>query len=554
MRYEYKEVKQRLPVETREAWTIKEVVENTAKFGDEIYLIDAVTGKHYSYEESNTEANKIANSLMSLGLSKGDRVALYMRNKPEYVFSIFACCKAGFIEVPINTNFREPEITHMIKTAEISTVIVDSDKGFLGELAKVSERAPVLKNVLVLGDTSHAPAMLAKVISLDELVAKADASNPKVEVEYSDTCCIFFTSGTTGLPKGAPVSNKHFLLAAKSALAAPITRDDRNYNCLPLFHANNQVYSTMGTRCLGSSYVISDRFSPKKFWREIKENKVTFFNYIGGMLTILDAAFKPEDVPDHGAKLAVGGPNPREGWEEKFKVELFQWYALSEALVVFGDFDPDRSKRRWGSFGVPIFPDLGRVIELVDDEGREVKAGEIGELIEKGEEFTIKGYWGAPEATKEAIDEDGWFHTGDLVRKDEDGYYYYIDRRKFMIRRAGENIATAEVEAAINSHPAVEVSAVFPAPDPFREEEVKAQIILKKGAKVEMEDLIRHCASRLAYHKVPRYIEIVKEFPKTPTERIQKVKLKERERQRKDHGWDRDKEIPNWRERFYGSK
>jgi len=477
-----------------------------------------------------------------------------MRNKPEYVFSIFACCKAGLIEVPINTNFREPEITHTINTTEISTVIVDSDKGFLGELAKVSEKLPVLKNVLVLGDTSQAPAMLAKVISLDELVAKADASNPKVEVEYSDTCCIFFTSGTTGLPKGAPVSNKHFLLAAKSASALPITREDRNYNCLPLFHANNQVYSMMGMRCLGSSYVLSDRFSPKKIFKEIKDNDVTFINTIGGIREILDAAFKPKDVPDHGARFAWGAPTPPEGWGKRFKLEALETYALSEALILFGNFDPDRSKRKRGSFGVPIFPDLGFAVKVVDDEGKEVKTGEVGELIEKGEEFTIKGYWEAPAATKEAIDEDGWFHTGDLVRKDEDGYYYYVDRRKFMVRRAGENIATAEVEAAINSHQAVEVSAVFPAPDPLRGEEVKAQIILKKGVKVEMEDLIRHCASKLAYNKVPRYIEVVEEFPMTPTERIQKAKLKERERQRKDHGWDRDKEIPNWRERYYETK
>jgi len=553
MWYEYKEVKQKLPPEARDAWTIKEVVENTARLGDKVYLIDAVTGKHYSYGESNTEANKIANSLISLGMSKGDKVAIYMRNRPEYVFTIFACGKAGLIEVPINTNFHEPEITHMINTAEIATIIVESDKGFLGELAKVSEKTPILKSVLVLGDISQAPAMGAKVISLDEMLAKAAVSNPKVEVKESDPCCAFFTSGTTGLPKGAPISNKCFVLAAKSILALPITREDRNYTCLPLFHANNPVYSMTGSRCLGGSYVLSDRFSPKKFFKEIKDNNATYFNYIGGILPILDAAFKPEDVPDHGARLTFGAPSPAEGWEEKFKVEVFEGYSLSEAPVLFGNFHPDKSKRKKGSFGIPIFPDLGRGVKVVDDEGKEVRPGEIGELVEKGADFVTEGYWGAPEATKETIDEAGWFHTGDLVRKDEDGYHYYVDRKKFMIRRAGENIATAEIEAAVNSHPAIETSAAIPAPDPLREEEVKVLIKLKESAAIDFEDLVKHCASTLAYHKVPRYIEIVEEFPMTPTERIQKMKLKEKERQKEDHGWDRDKEIPDWRKKYYKS-
>lgn len=550
---EYKEVSQKLLPEVRNIWTVKDVVERTAELGDKVYLIDAVTGRRYSYAESNTEANKTANSLLSLGLSKGDNVAIYMRNRPEYVFTLFACGKAGLIEVPINANFHAPEITHMINTAEISTVIVESDKGFLDELGRVSEKTPILKTVLVLGDVSQAPAMRARLIPFDEMLAKADVSNPKVEVKGSDPYCAFFTSGTTGLPKGAPISNKCFLLASQSFLALPVTREDRNYTALPLFHANAQSYSMMGSRCLGASFVLSDRFSPKKFFKEIKDNNATYFNYIGGIMPILDAAFEPEDVPNHGATLCFGAPSPPEGWENKFKVEAFEGYSLSEAPVLFGNFNPEKSKRKKGSFGIPIFPDLGREVKVVDDEGKEVVPGEIGELVEKGADFITEGYWGAPEATKEAIDKDGWFHTGDLVKRDEEGYYYYVDRKKFMIRRAGENIATAEIEALVNSHPAVETSASIPAPDPLREEEVKVLVKLKESAALDFKDLIRHCCTGLAYFKVPRYIEIVEEFPKTPTERIQKMKLKERERQKEDHGWDRDKEIPDWREKYYES-
>ena len=553
MWYEYKEVSQKLLPEVRGVWTVKGVVEKTAELGDKVYLIDAVTGRRYSYAESNMQANKIANSLLSLGLGKGDKVAIYMRNRPEYVFTLFACGKAGLIEVPINANFHEPEITHVIKTAEISTVIVESAKGFLDELGLVSDKAPILKTVLVLGDLAQAPAMRARLIPSSEILAEADVSNPKVKVRGSDPYCAFYTSGTTGLPKGAPISNKCFLLAAQSFLALPITKEDRNHTALPLFHANAQLYSMMGSRCLGASFVLSDRFSPTKFFKEIQNNNATYFNYIGGIMPILDAAFKPEDVPEHGARLCFGAPSPPEGWEKKFKVEAFEGYSMSEVPVLFGNFDPDKRKRRKGSFGMPIFPDLGREVKVVDDEGREVGDGEVGELVQRGKDFITEGYWGAPEATKEAIDKDGWFHSGDLVRKDKDGYYYYVDRKKFMIRRAGENIATAEIEAVVNSHPAVETSAGIPVPDPLREEEVKVLVKLKEGATLDFEDLIRHSCAGLAYFKVPRYIEIVEEFPKTPTERIQKMKLKEIERQKEDHGWDRDKEIPDWRKKYYQS-
>ena len=555
MWYEYKEVVQKLLPEIRDVWTVKEAVEKTAALGDKVYLIDPVKDKQYSYEESNIESNKVANSLISLGLKKGDKVATYMKNSPKYIFSLFACGKAGLVEVPINAAFHEPEITHLINTAEISTVIVDPDKSFLEELAKVSEKTPIMKNVLIFGEISDVPSMKAKTISLEEMSVKAETSNPNIEVKGSDEFCAFFTSGTTGLPKGAPITNKTFILAAESICSVRVVPGDRNYTCLPLSHANAQVYSMMATRLMGNSVVLSDRFSPKKFFQEIKKYGATYFNYIGGLLPMLNGAFPTaEDVPDHGASFCFGAPSAGEGFEEKFKVEAFEGYSMSEVPVLFGNFDPDRSKRKNRSFGMPLFPDLDRGIKVVDDDGKAVGPGVVGELVQKGTDFVTVGYWGAPEATKEAIDENGWFHTGDLVKTDEDGYFYYVDRRKFMIRKAGENIATAEIEATANSHPAVETSAAIPAPDPIREEEVKILLKLKEGATIDFEDFTRHCAEKLAYFKVPRYIEIVKEFPVTATERIQKVKLKEIEKQKEDHGWDRDKEIPNWREKYYGPK
>jgi crotonobetaine/carnitine-CoA ligase len=161
--------------------------------------------------------------------------------------------------------------------------------------------------------------------------------------------------------------------------------------------------------------------------------------------------------------------------------------------------------------------------------------------------FNMKGYWGEEEKTREAFT-DGWLHSGDVVRRDADGYHYFVDRLKFMIRKGGENISAFEIEDVINGYPGVSESSVVPVPDPLREEEIKAFIVVSHGWEIDLQGLIRHCAGKLAYFKVPRFIEIVGAFPKTATERIQKMELKERERQKTDHGWDRDTEMPEWRE------
>jgi crotonobetaine/carnitine-CoA ligase len=552
MWYEYNTVKQKLPSQVRESWTVKEILENLSALENRLYLIDAVNGDRYTYKETNEMANKFANAFLNLGLSKEDRIGIYLTNSPEYIFALFGCGKAGIVEIPINTSFRETEIAHIVNSAEISTILVEANKDFLTEIKKVSDATPVLKKVLLLGKMPEIPSMLASVIPFNDEIAKADTSNPKTAIYPNDTFCAFFTSGTTGLPKGAPISNECFALAAKSFLAAPVTHDDRNYTCLPLFHANAQCYSMMGTACLGSSLALSNRFSPKRFFAEIMETEATYFNYIGGILSILDAHFATNEVPDHGAKLTLGAPTVPQGWEEKFNVIAMEMYSMSEVPVLFGNVHPDISRKKRGSFGVPLFPDLGRQTRVVDDLGNDVEVGDVGELIQKGPGFVTEGYIGNPEATKETIDAEGWFHTGDLVKQDKDGYHYYVDRKKFMIRKAGENIATAEIEAVINSHPAVESSAAIAAPDPIREEEVKVLIKLGHGTTIDFEEIIEHCSTRLAYYKVPRYIEIVETFPKTPTERIQKMKLKERESQMESHGWDRDKEIPDWKNMYYG--
>jgi len=538
--------------QVKDEWTVKGIVEKSAVLGDEPFLIYARTGETYSYGETDNVANRICNSLIRMGLNKGDRVGIYLTNRPEYVLTLFTLAKGGLIEVPVNTNFKTAEITYMVNKAEISTLIVESTSEFNEIVSKVADGAPCLKNVIFLGEVPDSLQNRIKVYSLDEMMNSENASTPEVRVKDSDIFSIIFTSGTTGLPKGAISSNKSIVLAALSIGAVPINKASRNYTCLPLFHTNAQVYSAIGMRCLGASLVLSEKFSPKNFWKEIIEHQATFFNSIGGMMQILDSVYSEEDVPDHPAKAVFVGGTPAALWErfeQKFRVDVYEGYAMSEAPVLFMNNDPGQKQDKVGSFGKPIFADLGRHIKVVDDQGRDIRVG-IGELLQKGGDFVTEGYWNAPEANQEAFDADGWFHSGDVVRVDEDGYFYFVDRNKFMIRVGGENVSAFEVEDVVNSHAAVAQSAAIPVSDPFKGEEIKVLVkLVDPGKGLDFKDIVLHCADRLAYFKVPRYLEVVDDFPKTATERIQKIQLKELERTRESHGWDRNKEYSDWRDR-----
>lgn len=298
--------------------------------------------------------------------------------------------------------------------------------------------------------------------------------------------------------------------------------------------------------------MLSDRFSPGKFFQEIRKHGATYFNSIGGMMQILDAAFEGKPVPEHSARYVFVGGTPRALWErfeKKFNVVIFEGYSQSESPVLFLNANPDPALRKIGSFGIPVFPDLGRKTKICPATGEDSpeRRNVTGELTQIG--FNMKGYWGEEEKTQEAL-EDGWLHSGDVVTRDSEGYHFFVDRMKFMIRKGGENISAFEVEAAVNAFLNVSESSVVPVPDPLREEEIKVFIRPVEGKAVDPAGLIRHCAGRLAYFKVPRYVEMVESFPKTATERIQKMELKEREKTRTDFGWDRDKEIPDWREKF----
>lgn len=544
--YDY--ISKRFPGNIKDIWNIKDVVENTANLMKEKeYLIYTPSGQTYTYEESNRIANKIAHSFTSIGLKKGDRLGVYMSNKPEYVFVLFAVAKLGLIQVPINVNFRENEISYMVEKTEIETIISDGNDHFLKTLSNVAKQNSALKQVIVDDDVLP-PEENLTYFSLTKLMTNANDQNPNIDIKEDDIFSILFTSGTTGLPKGAITTHKTAILAAKSVASLPVDSKSRNYNCLPLFHTNAQIYSTLGTRCTGATYIMSDRFSPSKFWDEMIKYKATYFNSLGSIMQILDSA--TENPPNHPAEFVMVGGTPRELWkrfEKKFNVDVYEGFAMTEAPILFHNCHPDKSKRKIGSFGKPVFFDLDRQIKVINEENEEVKVG-IGEMLQKGDGFVTQGYWNSPEANEESFSKDGWFKTGDIVEIDENGDFYFVERDKFLIRVGGENVSSFEVEEIINAHPNIAQSAAIPVEDKYKGEEIKVFIkCINESEEIDFKELVQMCVDKLAYFKVPRYYELIDEFPLTPTERIQKSKLKNLESEREDHGWDRDQIIPNWR-------
>ncbi len=527
----------RLPEDMAEVETVKQAVESSAKIrGDKTYAIFADSGEKMSYEELNKEANRIANALLEIGVKKGDRVALFLRNSLDYLKAIYACSKIGAIEVPVNWFYRELDAKHIIGNSESATIFVEED--LLPIVESIKDDLKNLKNIIVRGDSKEYQSM-------DSLDGKS--ANPDVDVKPEDPMAIIYTSGTTGLPKGAILSHKSYVLSAKAITLWMVDETANDYTGLPLFHINAQIYSSLGMMFAGGIITLRSLFSVSNFWQDVSNYGCTHFNLLGSLANILYSLPPVEEEKDNPAKYVIIGGMPKEIWrgfEERFGVEVLEGYSMTEDPLPC--LNPPGEYKKMGSFGVPVFPDLGHEAKVVDENGNEVERGKTGELIRKNPAQML-GYYKAPEKTAEVV-KDGWLYSGDFVKMDEKGYLYFVDRKKFIVRRSGENIASWEIEDVIKSHPKVQDVAVIPVADPKRGEEIKAFILPK--AELKPEEIIEYMAGKVAYFKIPRYIEFVQMLPYTPTGRVKKWELKEKEKEREDHGWDRDKEIPDWRKKF----
>jgi carnitine-CoA ligase len=420
--------------------------------------------------------------------------------------------------VIISPNYTPREVKFFLNHSEAGTILT-SEK-LLDTIWKIKEDCPSLKNIICIEDTS-----VPETLSLPGLMKESSSLAPPTEINGDDIAGIQYTSGTSsGVPKGVLYSNQSFGFSAKEwCKACQVTADSRIITVSQFVHANG-VLAMLMSLLSGASFAFPEEFHASRFWGLVDRWKPTHFVTVAAFLAILLTLEKSKEEEENSLNVifSVAASSRYKEITERFNVELLDCFAMSETAGTMTPIPIDR-KYKVGSAG---FPHAGVDLRIFDENDEEVPAGVPGEIVIKNPTM-FKGYYKNPEATEEAM-RGGWFHTGDLAYLDEDGCLWFVDRKKDIVRRGGENISSREVEEVLNSHPDIFESALIGIPDKVLGEEVKAFVIPTPGkTPPKPEEIIEYCRERLAKFKLPRFIEFRDSFPKTPSGKIKKVILKE---------------------------
>ncbi len=475
-----------------------------------------------SYGELAALTRRAAKGFKAIGVGHADRVCLLLPNCPEFLIAWLGLARLGAIAVPINTAFGPQEAGYILEHCQPRAAVTTPE--LLPVIQACQGRAPTLADLVLVGGSAP------DSIPFEELVS-ADEEDSGVVVTADDVATLIYTSGTTGRPKAVMQTHRTYVLTGQ---AFPwwlgLTDRDRLLTCLPLFHINAQAYSTMGTLGAGASLALLPRFSATRFWAQVRQAGATQANLIGAMLMILEK--QPVDAAEsqHSLRLIYSAPalpeQTRLAMERRFGVRILFGYAMSEST--FGTVEPLDGPRKAGSMGRPRQhpdPSFANELAIVDERGAPLPAGQVGEIVMHNPAVT-PGYFRDPERTAEAL-RDGRLVTGDLAYRDADDFYFFVDRKKDIIRRRGENVSSIEVEEALAAHPAVLEVAVIGVPSELSDEEIKAYVVLRPGQAAGPDVLAAWCSSRLAAFKIPSLFEFVGELPKTPTQRVAKHVLKQ---------------------------
>jgi carnitine-CoA ligase len=487
-------------------------------------FLDAGTG-WFDFGEVDREASRIARGLGAIGIEPGDRVAVMCDNRAEYVLALFGIARAGAAEVAVNTAFKGQILRHVLDHSDAVAIFVQAE--YLAVVEAERAQLHSLRDVIVIGATDAA-------VSFDGL----DGEEREVPVvSPSDVAAIGYTSGTTGRSKGALLPHNRVIHSAHAmAEVREIEATDTLYTCLPLFHGNAKYLTLLPALVAGARIAIRPRFSASGFWPDIADTGATQFNYLGVMISILAKQEPHEDDAANTLSLGWGAGVPAElhdQFERRFDLTLLEGYGLTEGGIPLSS---RRGARRNGSCGKPL---PGYEVEILDDDDEPVAPGEVGEIVLRGSQpfVTMIGYHKMAAETVECM-RNYWLHTGDFGMRDEDGWYYFKDRKQDSIRRRGENISSIEVEEAVLLHDAVLEAAAFPAPSEIGEDEVMVVAVLREGSDLSEDELIEHCRRQMPYFWVPRYLELQQEpLPRTPTNKITKAPL--RRRGPSERTWDR---------------
>lgn len=507
-----------------ETW--RDVMEWCARiYPEKLAVISPETGKQWTFKELNQRVNSLANALIDLGVGKGDKIAILATDVPEYL-EIASTSKAGMVYVPLNWRLKPQELVYIINDSGANTLFVEEQ--FSNPIRSIRPEIPGVKQFICIDATPN------DMIGYDELLSKYPSEDPGIDVIADDLLAIVYTSGTTGLPKG--VIKKHWDTLRFIRLVnwtGQIRNDSRCLGMWPLFHVA-LLHANFSFIKWGATQYLLKRFDAESVLKLIDQEKIT---HLAGAPTMLIRLMEHPnrsqyDVSSLHSIVYSGSPMPVEALKrgmEVFGPVFHQGFGLTEgtgqtALTVEDHiralWEPDKEKIL-SSVGKPL---PGCQIRIVDDGDNDVPEGEAGEILFRSDAI-IEGYWNKPEETREVL-KNGWLHTGDIGKLDEDGYLYIVDRKKDIIVSGGENIASKDVEAVIYGHPAVMECAVIGVPSEQWGEEVKAIVVLKQGMMVTPEEIINYCSEQLGGFKKPRSVEIWDELPKNPVGKILKKEIR----------------------------
>ena len=491
--------------------------------------------RSFTYAEFDAFINRTANMLLEHGVKPGDNVGVQLYNSPEHIACCMACAKIGAVAVPVNMQYTLAECAFVLDTCGIEVLVSEPDcqcyycAGVPSCIAGPGEWGSPRQVPHLLIAHAGQEELAAECVDFDAEVARQSPTlGFRADIKALDTAMIIFTSGTTSCPKGVELTHANMLFGGYYGdWQCGLCADDRMLTTMPAFHSNFQTAALMPVLTAGATLVFAERYSARRFWRQVRDYDATAIQLVAMMARTMMLQPVDEGERDHRVRsvqyyLPISDEEKR-AFERRFGLRLQNCYGLTESVCwVATDFAS--GERRWPSIGRV---GIGYEMEVLGDDGRPLGPGEVGDIVVRGEPgySLMKGYYREPEATARTL-RDGMLLTGDKGYRDEGGWFYFVDRKSNMIKRAGENISASEVEDVLLEHPAVEEAAVIGVDDPIRDQAVKAFVKLSDGFdESALDDIVAHCRHNLADFKVPTIIETVDDFPRTSVGKIAKKLL-----------------------------
>lgn len=491
-------------------------------------------GGRWSFSQANERINRLANSLAGLGVQKGERVGMLQVNCNQYIEAYFAAAKLGAIFVPLNFKAKFEELSFMVSKSEVKVLFTGNR--YLEMVDRMLPRLPSLKECISLDGPSE-----GKLYS-EDLIMSSTSDELVREIGDDDITLLMFTSGTSGRPKGVPLTHKGFVsYVLENVEPASPEIEEKNLLTVPLYHVAG-IQTMMSSIYGGRTLVLMRQFEVKEWMRAVEEERANRAMLAPTMLKWIvdDPEFEKYDLSS--LKVITYGAAPMPFEVIKKAIELMPWvyffnaFGQTETAATITALGPEdhliegtkeekerKLKRLASSIGRPL-PDVE--VKIVDEGGKALVPGEVGEIWAKGPRI-MTGYWKDEEKSAQALTEDGWLRTGDMGWMDEEGYVYLAGRSDDMIIRGGENISPEEVEDVLHSHPKVEEAAVIGVPDPEWGEQPRAIVVLGEGEVATPDQVMEHCRSRLAGFKRPRSVVFVESLPRNPLGKVLRRKLRE---------------------------